>query len=57
MRPFNIDFLDHVAIRVKDLEIYAQWYERTLGLVRYSPEAWQPFPIFLLAGKTGIARE
>ncbi|MEL7426022.1 MAG: VOC family protein [Bacteroidota bacterium] len=55
MHPFHIDFLDHVAIRVKDLEVSAQWYERTLGLVRYSPKAWQPFPIFLMVGKTGIA--
>ena len=55
MADFQIDFLDHVAIRVTDLETSAQWYEKVLGLQRYSPEAWQPFPIFLLAGKTGIA--
>ena len=55
MTPFQIDFLDHVAIRVRDLEAAAQWYEQTLGLRRYSPKEWQPFPIFLLAGKTGIA--
>lgn len=55
MADFQVDFLDHVAIRVKDLEVAAQWYERVLGLQRYSPEEWQPFPIFLLAGKTGIA--
>lgn len=55
MPDFEIDFLDHVAIRVKDLEISAQWYENTIGLKRYSPEQWQPFPIFMLAGKTGIA--
>lgn len=55
MADFQIDFLDHVAIRVKDLEVAAQWYERVLGLQRYTPAAWRPFPIFLLAGKTGIA--
>ena len=55
MADFQVDFLDHVAIRVKDLEVAAQWYERVLGLRRHCPEAWQPFPIFLLAGKTGIA--
>lgn len=55
MANFQIDFLDHVAIRVTDLEASAQWYEKVLGLRRYFPEAWQPFPIFMLAGKTGIA--
>ncbi|WP_350101975.1 VOC family protein [Fulvivirga sp.] len=25
--PFNINFLDHVAIRVKDLEASVKWYE------------------------------
>lgn len=52
---FKIDFLDHVAIRVKDLEVSARWYEEVLGLKRYQPAQWRPFPIFLLAGKTGIA--
>ena len=52
---FQINFLDHVAIRVQDLEASAQWYEQVLGLQRYAPKEWQPFPIFLLAGKTGVA--
>ncbi len=55
MAPFRIDFLDHVAIRVKDMETSALWYEKVLGLKRYEPERWRPFPTFLLAGKTGIA--
>lgn len=52
---FKIDFLDHVAIRVKDLKVSACWYEDVLGLKRYEPAHWRPFPIFLLAGKTGVA--
>lgn len=52
---FKIDFLDHVAILVKDMEVSARWYETVLGLQRYEPECWRPFPTFLLAGKTGIA--
>ncbi|MDW3646909.1 MAG: VOC family protein [Bacteroidia bacterium] len=51
----DIRFLDHVAIRVKDLEVSANWYEQVLGLKRKEVPEWQPFPIFLLAAKTGIA--
>lgn len=52
---FKIDFLDHVAIRVKDLEVSAGWYKKVLGLKAYQFKEWGPFPIFLLAGKTGVA--
>lgn len=53
--PFSIDFLDHVAIRVKDLEASAKWYQEVLGLKRYDLPEWNGVPIFLLAGKSGIA--
>lgn len=52
---FDIDFLDHVAIRVKDLELSAQWYSEVLGLKKMQLEHWGPFPIFMLARKTGVA--
>ena len=29
-----INFLDHVAIRVADLEVSAVWYEKVLGMKR-----------------------
>lgn len=51
----ELNFLDHVAITVRDLERSAQWYETVLNLKRYELEAWGKFPIFMLAGKTGIA--
>jgi catechol 2,3-dioxygenase-like lactoylglutathione lyase family enzyme len=54
-RPFDINFLDHVAIRVKDLNTSAEWYEKVLGLKKYQLPEWGPFPIFMLAGKSGIA--
>lgn len=56
MLPFQIKTLDHVALRVRDIEISAQWYERVLGLRRIQPEAWGPFPIFMVAENgTGVA--
>lgn len=51
----EIEFLDHVAIRVMDMEASAQWYEKVLGLKRYQLPEWGDFPIFLLSGKSGIA--
>jgi catechol 2,3-dioxygenase-like lactoylglutathione lyase family enzyme len=55
MAPFKIDFLDHVAIRCMDPERTAAWYEAVLGLTRYHMKVWGSYPIFLLAGKTGLA--
>ncbi len=53
--PFKIDQLDHVAIRVANLEVSANWYKMVLGLQKYELEAWGPYPVFMLAGKTGVA--
>lgn len=52
---FEIEFLDHVAINVRDLEISAEWYQRVLGLKKYKLPKWGEFPVFLLAGKSGVA--
>lgn len=51
----TIEFLDHLALRVADIEASAKWYEKVLGLKRYQLPEWGDFPIFLLAGKSGIA--
>lgn len=53
--PLSLAFLDHVAIRVADLERSAAWYAEVLGLQRYQVPEWGPYPIFMLAGKSGIA--
>ena len=55
MKPFNINFLDHVAIYVKDMNISIEWYARVIGLKKYKLEKWGAFPVFMLAGKSGIA--
>lgn len=51
----EIAFLDHVAIRVKDIDTSAEWYEKVLGLTKYQLPEWGEFPIFMLSGKSGIA--
>lgn len=51
----KIEFLDHVAIRVKDLEMSANWYEKILGLKKYKLKEWGEFPIFMLSNKSGVA--
>lgn len=53
--PVSLAFLDHVAIRVADLERSAAWYAEVLGLQRYDLPEWGPYPIFMLAGKSGLA--
>jgi catechol 2,3-dioxygenase-like lactoylglutathione lyase family enzyme len=51
----SLSFLDHVAIRVKDINASALWYENVLGLKKYKLPKWGEFPVFLLSGKSGIA--
>lgn len=51
----EIAFLDHVAIRVRDLDVSAAWYKNVLGLKKYQLPEWGEFPIFMLSGKSGIA--
>ncbi len=55
MEKFRLNFLDHVAIRVRDIETSAKWYEKNLGLTRYQLPEWGEFPIFMLSGKSGVA--
>ena len=55
MKYFDINFQDHVAIRVKDMAISIEWYSRIMGLKKYQLEKWGDYPIFMLAGQSGIA--
>ena len=51
----KLNYIDHVAIRVKDLEASAKWYETVLGLKKCAPKKWRPFPIFMMQEKFGVA--
>jgi catechol 2,3-dioxygenase-like lactoylglutathione lyase family enzyme len=55
MQPFHLNYIDHVAIRVKDMEVTLAWYEKVLGLKPCRLEKWGAYPVFLLAGKMGVA--
>ncbi len=55
MPHFEIERLDHVAIRVKNIEASVRWYAKVMGLKRYQLSEWGDFPIFMLAGKAGVA--
>ena len=56
MHPFTLQTLDHVALRVENLEYSAAWYGRILGLRRLQPKEWGAFPIFMVSENgTGIA--
>lgn len=55
MSTFEINFLDHVAVRVKDIEASTRWYVDVLGLKRYDVSEWNGYPVFLMKGKTGLA--
>ena len=47
--PIHIQQLDHVALKVRDLQASAKWYAEVLGLQKVQPEAWGNFPIFMVA--------
>ncbi len=51
----KLEFIDHVALRVKDIDLSANWYEKVLGLKKRKLKEWGEFPIFLLSNKSGVA--
>lgn len=55
MHPVQIEFLDHVAIRVRDMQVSQTWYEQTLGLEKLTFPEWGTYPVFMTCGNFGIA--
>ena len=53
--PFEIKFLDHVAIRVQDMSASQKWYQDYLGLKVMKFDAWGDYPIFMVSGNFGVA--
>ena len=53
--PFQTRFLDHVAIRVRNIGESSAWYQKILGLKKYTFEEWGPIPVFMMAGTSGVA--
>ena len=54
-KEIDIQFLDHVALRVTDIRRSSKWYQKVLGLEEYKLPKWGEFPLFLLSGKSGVA--
>ena len=52
---FKVLQLDHIAIRVKDMEKSAKWYRETLGFKRVQPKEWGDFPIMMIGTNSGVA--
>ena len=44
---FKVLQLDHVAIRVKDMEKSARWYADVLGFKRVQAEEWGAFQAWI----------
>jgi len=52
---FRIEYIDHVALTVKDLDASVAWYHDVLGLERRHQEVWGRVPAMMCAGNTGVA--
>jgi len=51
----ELEFLDHVAIRVHDLNESVDWYAKVLGLRKVKLKKWGEFPIFMMSKKFAVA--
>jgi catechol 2,3-dioxygenase-like lactoylglutathione lyase family enzyme len=52
---FQVEGIDHVALRVSDQEASKAWYHDVLGLERAFAEEWGDAPAVMLAKDSGFA--
>lgn len=52
---FSLEFLDHVAITVADMDKSIDWYQRVLGLWPLKLRQWGDIPVFMVSGSFGVA--
>lgn len=52
---FELEGIDHVAIAVRDVQRSAEWYQKTLGLVRLHADVWGDQPAVVGKGSTAVA--
>lgn len=52
---FNVDHLDHVALRVRDVDASASWYGEVLGMRPAFEGMWDGVPTMLALGPTFLA--
>ena len=45
-QKLHLQGLDHVAIRVRDMDISREWYQIVLGMNSFHPEEWGEYPDF-----------
>ncbi|CAN5449204.1 N/A [soil metagenome] len=52
---FELQGIDHVALRVRDVEAAARWYVEVLGFERRHEGMWGGVPVFVGKGNTALA--
>lgn len=52
---FQLQHIDHIAFRVRDVERSAAWYQETLGLERLARTPVGSVPVELVSGNTAVA--
>ena len=55
MKPFEINFIDHVAIRARDQQKSVEWYQKVMGLNIADFPKWKNYPVFMSSGQFGLA--
>ena len=51
----QIEFLDHVALRVANIDVAAAWYQKVLDFKKLRFPAWGEIPVFMMSNACGIA--